>query len=86
MHLLVLQLNSAKILTSKTGLKVLKFKGFKLKLSGRFEESKNQMSKTLEQTSGSISLLSTSSYIEFSTLNINSKLGVCNIKIWLFYI
>ena len=78
---LILKINSFKVIYSKFGLKKLKLKGFKLKLSGRFENSKNQMSKKLEQTVGVLSLLSLNSYIEFFDLNICSKLGTCSFKI-----
>lgn len=83
--LLSQQINKNKLIYSKFGIKKIKFKGFKIKISGRFENSKTQMSKKLEQTIGSLSLLSVNSYIEFFDLNICSKLGVCSFKIWLFY-
>nr|WQF69670.1 ribosomal protein S3 [Ceramothamnion sp.] len=84
-NLLTSQLQTKKIIYSKFGVKKIKFKGFKVKLTGRFENSKNQMSKNMEHIVGSLSLLSIESYTEFSELNIYSKLGVCNFKIWLFY-
>nr|AHX02421.1 ribosomal protein S3 [Ceramium japonicum] len=79
------QIKKQKIVYLKFGLKKIKLKGFKIKLSGRFENTKNQMTKKLEYNIGSLSLLSISSYVEFCSLNIYSKLGVCNFKIWLFY-
>ena len=79
------QIGTTKLVFLKFGLKKVKLKGFKLKLTGRFENTKNQMAKKVEYAEGSLSLLPVNSVIEFFTLNIYSKLGVCNFKIWLFY-
>ena len=83
--LLKSQLNLTKIVPLKFGLKKLTLKGFKCVLTGRFENSKTQMAKKLEFSEGSVALLTTNSSVEFFNLNIYSKLGVCNFKIWLFY-
>nr|YP_011017774.1 ribosomal protein S3 [Pseudoceramium inkyui]WQF69620.1 ribosomal protein S3 [Pseudoceramium inkyui] len=83
--LLNLQLGKTKIVYLKFGVKKIKLQGFKFCLSGRFENSKNQMAKKIEYFQGSLSLISIKSETEFFTLNIYSKLGVCNFKVWLFY-
>nr|YP_011017797.1 ribosomal protein S3 [Campylaephora sungminbooi]WQF69643.1 ribosomal protein S3 [Campylaephora sungminbooi] len=84
-NLLSNQLKSSKLVYTKFGVKKVKLKGFKLRLVGRFENSKNQMSKKIEYSEGSLSLLSVNSFNEFFSLNIYSKLGVCNFKVWLFF-
>nr|YP_011017824.1 ribosomal protein S3 [Pseudoceramium tenerrimum]WQF69700.1 ribosomal protein S3 [Pseudoceramium tenerrimum]WQF69736.1 ribosomal protein S3 [Pseudoceramium tenerrimum] len=83
--LLKLQLGKTKLVYLKFGVKKVKLHGFKFSLTGRFENTKNQMSKKIEYSEGSLSLISIQSETEFFTLNIYSKLGVCNFKIWLFY-
>lgn len=85
LNLLKQQVGQSKIIYSKSGVRKITLKGFKLVLSGRFENSKNQMAKKLEYTVGSLSLLSLDSYVEYATVNFSSPLGLCNLKIWLFY-
>lgn len=74
-----------KITLSKKGPLKLKLKGYKIILNGRFENSKNQMAKKLIIKHGSLKLISINNYIDFSNKNFHTKLGACNIKLWLFY-
>nr|YP_010027336.1 ribosomal protein S3 [Sarcopeltis skottsbergii]QOS04457.1 ribosomal protein S3 [Sarcopeltis skottsbergii] len=78
------QLNSTKITYFKFGLHKTKLVGFKIRLAGRFEGS-NQMAKIFEQTVDHLSLTNLSSFVEYSTAEIHTKLGTCGIQIWLFY-
>nr|YP_011017642.1 ribosomal protein S3 [Campylaephora kondoi]WQF69465.1 ribosomal protein S3 [Campylaephora kondoi] len=59
------QIGTSKIITLKFGLKKMFLRGFKIQLTGRFETSKLQMSKKLEHTEGSVTLLSANSFIDF---------------------
>nr|YP_009317624.1 ribosomal protein S3 [Pterocladiella musciformis]AOX49076.1 ribosomal protein S3 [Pterocladiella musciformis] len=59
--------------------------GFKIKISGRFDNSRNQMAKSYEQSHGSLSLMRLENYVEFYNKTIFTKLGTCSFQIWLFY-
>lgn len=83
--LLKKKLNSKKVVFLKNGPVDLIFKGYKIKLSGRIDNQKNQMAKSIIFKEGSLTLTNLNSYIDFKNINLNTKLGVCNIKIWLFY-
>nr|WCH57847.1 ribosomal protein S3 [Caulacanthus ustulatus] len=82
---LVVCLNSKKIAFFKYGIVNLKLSGFKLRISGRFEDSKSQMAKSVEETSGHLPLTSVKNYVIYSNNHIYTKSGVCGLKIWLFY-
>ena len=84
-NLLEKQLNFKKVSYFKPGILVVKLKGFKICLSGRLEGSKNQMAKSIEQTSGSLPLTSINNYVEYKTEGIHTKSGMFGIQIWLFY-
>jgi len=84
-YLLTKQLNSKKICYGKFGPLKLNLKGFKIILTGRFEASKNQMSKELKVNIGALPLTTLNNNIDFWTTKLYTKLGVCNLKIWLFY-
>ena len=83
--LLEKQEKQEKIHFFKFGIFKVKLKGFKIKLSGRLEGSKNQMAKSMEQSVGSLPLTSIKSYIEYKNKEIYTKSGICGIQIWLFY-
>lgn len=83
--LLELQLNKQKISFFKTGLFKTKLKGFKIRLAGRLDGSKNQMAKSIEQISGSLPLASIKSYVEYKSIALYTKSGICGLQIWLFY-
>lgn len=74
-----------KIIYTTSGLKVIELKGFKMQLSGCFENSRSQMSKILKYNYGLIPLTKLNGCIEYSTSCLFTKLGICNLKIWLFY-
>lgn len=82
---LQIQLNSSKIMYFKLGLTKTELIGFKIRLVGRFDGS-NQMAKSFDQTVGTLSLTNLSSFVEYSNVEIHTKLGVCGVQIWLFFI
>nr|WCH57703.1 ribosomal protein S3 [Hypnea musciformis] len=78
-------LNSSKLIYTAQGIKIIKLKGFKIKLSGRIDDSKTQMAKSLNFSIGNSCLTSLQNYIVYSGNSLYSKSGICGIKIWLFY-
>nr|WCH57943.1 ribosomal protein S3 [Hypnea marchantiae] len=82
---LEVHLNSSKVVYTPKGIKILKLKGFKIRISGRIDDSKNQMAKSLNLKIGNSCLTSLSDYIVYSASELYSKSGTCGIKIWLFY-
>ncbi|MGH1163428.1 hypothetical protein ACQVTW_31165 [Bacillus mycoides] len=56
-------------------------RGYKIKLSGRLDDQKNQMAKHFTLKKGSLTLTNLNSYVDYKNINLNTKLGVCNIKI-----
>ena len=79
------QLNSLKINYTVNGIKIVKFKGFKIQVSGCFESSRSQMSKTIKCSFGTNSLTKLNGYIDYSTNTLFTKFGSCGFKIWMFY-
>nr|YP_010199511.1 ribosomal protein S3 [Gracilaria baiana]UAD89369.1 ribosomal protein S3 [Gracilaria baiana] len=75
----------SKIICSTKGIRVIYLKGFKVRLVGRFDNTKSQMAKSIEQSSGSLSLVSFNNHVEFAQKNLYTKLGSCGLQIWLFY-
>nr|YP_010199886.1 ribosomal protein S3 [Gracilariopsis tenuifrons]UAD89946.1 ribosomal protein S3 [Gracilariopsis tenuifrons] len=78
-------LNCTKIVYSSRGIRLVNLKGFKIRLVGRFDNTKNQMSKSIQQGYGSLSLMSLKSRVEFASKELYTKLGSCGLQIWLFY-
>nr|YP_011003658.1 ribosomal protein S3 [Gracilaria eucheumatoides]WPS66060.1 ribosomal protein S3 [Gracilaria eucheumatoides] len=78
-------INSSKIIYCTKGIRLVYLKGFKIQLVGRFDNTKSQMAKSIQQNLGSLSLVSLKSYVEFSHKNLHTKLGSCGLKVWLFY-
>nr|YP_009441344.1 ribosomal protein S3 [Lympha mucosa]ATN23353.1 ribosomal protein S3 [Lympha mucosa] len=78
-------LNIKKVVYSNKGPVILNLKGFKFKISGRFDNIRNQMSKTTNQVEGSLPFSQLNSYVEYHNSNIYTKSGVNNLQIWLFY-
>nr|YP_009511841.1 ribosomal protein S3 [Gracilaria gracilis]AXI97718.1 ribosomal protein S3 [Gracilaria gracilis] len=83
--LLKKHLGSNKVVYSTRGIHSVYLKGFKVRLVGRFDNTKNQMSKSIQQGSGSLSLISLRNQVEFVQKNLYTKLGSCGLQIWLFY-
>ena len=83
--LLKSHLKMHKVVNTKIGVQIFFLKGFSFSVSGRFENSSTQMSKTIKQTVGTLPLVTLENYIEFSTIPLFFKLGKCNLKVWLFY-
>nr|YP_009317578.1 ribosomal protein S3 [Pterocladiella media]AOX49030.1 ribosomal protein S3 [Pterocladiella media] len=79
------RLNSKKISYLNKTITQLNLIGFKIKISGRFDNSRNQMAKSYEQSYGSLSLIRLENYVEFHNKTIFTKLGTCSFQIWLFY-
>nr|AVK39550.1 ribosomal protein S3 [Paralemanea sp.] len=78
-------LHTKKIVYNNKGIVSLKLKGFKLKISGRLDNVRNQMSKTSNCIGGSLPLSRLNSYVEYHSANIYTKSGVNGLHIWLFY-
>lgn len=74
-----------KLTYSKLGPLNLYLKGYKIMLNGRFENSKSAMAKTLTLKKGSLKLTSLNNNIEFFNQNLDTKFGICNFKLWIFY-
>nr|YP_009559259.1 ribosomal protein S3 [Gelidium coulteri]QBA96106.1 ribosomal protein S3 [Gelidium coulteri] len=79
------QLEVKKIVYLKNAPRELKLIGFKVRISGRFENTRNRMAKAYEQSVGSLSMVCLKNVIEFHNKIIYTKLGVCNLQIWLIY-
>nr|YP_009504390.1 ribosomal protein S3 [Gracilaria chouae]AWX65722.1 ribosomal protein S3 [Gracilaria chouae] len=75
----------SKIVYSTKGIRLAYLKGFKVRLVGRFDNTKSQMAKSIQQSSGSLSLVSFKNRVEFVQKNLYTKLGSCGLQIWLFY-
>nr|WCH57919.1 ribosomal protein S3 [Hypnea nidifica] len=78
-------LNSSKLVYTPKGVKVFKLKGFKIQISGRIDDSKTQMAKSLNLNVGISRLTSLEDSIVYITNVVYSKSGICGLKIWLFY-
>nr|YP_011017705.1 ribosomal protein S3 [Griffithsia okiensis]WQF69528.1 ribosomal protein S3 [Griffithsia okiensis] len=78
-------LNYNQIFYSIYGPKLIILKGFKIQLKGRFENSKNQMTKKIELKSGILSSVNLNSDINYLNNFLFTKLGLWSLKIWLFY-
>lgn len=83
--LLNTKLNYKKIVFAKNGPAILRFKGYKILAKGRFENTKNAMSKTFILIKGSLKLSQISTYIDYNHITLYTKLGVTSIKVWLFF-
>lgn len=79
------RLGSKKIIYLKNAAQELELIGFKIKISGRFENTRNRMAKTYEQNIGFLSLTCLKNVIEFYNQTIYTKLGTCSFQIWLIY-
>ena len=79
------QLGTKKSIYTTRGPLTLKLSGFRFKLSGRFDNSRNQMTKTLKYAGGSLPMPSINVYSEYSHTHIYTKSGVCGLGIWLTY-
>nr|YP_009988291.1 ribosomal protein S3 [Gelidiella acerosa]QNM39429.1 ribosomal protein S3 [Gelidiella acerosa] len=84
-NLLKDNLNLGKIIMLRNGVTKVVLKGFKLKISGRFDNTRNRMAKNYEQSYGSLSLAQLKSYVEFHSQTVFTKLGTCTIQVYLFY-
>jgi hypothetical protein len=79
------QLKTKKVVYTCKGPLTLKLKGFKIKSSGRFANSRNQMSKTIKHSGGCLPLPKINSHVEYTQSAIYTKLGICSLHIWLVY-
>lgn len=84
-QLLEKQSNKIIFIYTIKGIQLIKFKGFKLEVTGCFESSRNQMSKTLKYNLGSVPLTRLNGYVDYSNNHFFTKFGSCGIKLWLFY-
>nr|YP_010619959.1 Ribosomal protein S3 [Xiphosiphonia pinnulata]WAX03972.1 Ribosomal protein S3 [Xiphosiphonia pinnulata] len=87
-NLLILLLKKNKfqsiITISKKGFKQSKFIGFKIQLKGRYESTKNEMASRLFVKDGKINSTNLTNSIYFFNHSFYTKLGISNLKIWLF--
>ena len=65
----------------KNGLEQKSLKGFKIQLKGRFEPTKNSMSKSLTVKKGKINSMKLNDSIIFINQIFYTKLGLSNLKI-----
>lgn len=79
------QISSKRTIMSCKGPLQLILTGFKIYLTGRFDHSRNQMSKCVSKQIGTLPLSSLHNYIEFKQFSANSKLGIIGFQIWIFY-
>ena len=79
------QWNLQIIIFSKKGPEKFILKGYKIMFKGRFSNQKNQMAKTMILNKGSLKLNTLNNYVDFKKINLFTKLGTCNMKIWLLY-
>lgn len=79
------QLGAKKIVYLRNAVQELELIGFKIKVSGRFENTRNRMAKTYEQNIGFLSLTCLKNVIEFHNQVIYTKLGTCSFQVWLIY-
>nr|YP_010199661.1 ribosomal protein S3 [Crassiphycus crassissimus]UAD89569.1 ribosomal protein S3 [Crassiphycus crassissimus] len=79
------RIGSKKIVYSTRGIRLVYLKGFKVRLVGRFDNTKSQMAKSIQQNAGSLSLISLKNQVEFIQRDLYTKLGSCGLQIWLFY-
>uniref|UniRef100_A0A4D6BNG0 Ribosomal protein S3 n=1 Tax=Balbiania investiens TaxID=111861 RepID=A0A4D6BNG0_9FLOR len=63
----------------------LKLQGFKIISSGRFENSRSNMSKIIKYSGGSLPLPQLNNYVEYSYKEIYTKSGVCSLHVWMLY-
>nr|YP_010620028.1 Ribosomal protein S3 [Symphyocladia marchantioides]WAX04041.1 Ribosomal protein S3 [Symphyocladia marchantioides] len=88
-NLLVLLLTKTKnqsiISISKSGFRKITFIGFKIQLKGRYESTKNEMSNYLFIKDGKNNSTNLNITIDFINHLFYTKLGISNLKIWLFY-
>nr|WCH58015.1 ribosomal protein S3 [Hypnea brasiliensis] len=78
-------LHSTKLVYTPQGIKISRLKGFKIQISGRLDDSKTQMAKSLNLSVGRLCLTSLQDFVIYSTSILYNKSGTCGLKIWLFY-
>ena len=78
-------LNSKKIVYNNKGPILLRLRGFKIKISGRFDNTRNQMSKMLSNGGGNLPLSKLNSYIEYHNSKIYTNYNLNNLQFWIFY-
>lgn len=75
------KLNFKKVLYTTFGCVTLKLKGFKIKSTGRFDHSKNQMSTFIQRSGGSSPASKLNTYVEYSYNCLYTKSGSCSLHI-----
>lgn len=80
-----IRLNTICVVSSSIGPVFLKLKGCKIKYSGRIDNSRSSMSKTIQLVSGSTALLNVSNHIDYAHKVIYTKLGTCSVHVWTSY-
>lgn len=80
-HFLKSNMNCSSLSFTKTGLMKKKLRGFKIQLKGRFEATKNSMSKKIFFKSGKVNSTNLEEDVIFYNHVFFSKLGLSNLKI-----
>jgi len=78
---LVKNLFHFKLVAYKTGIRTTKFVGFKIKLAGRFENSKNGMANKFIYKFGKVNSTNLQITVTFIRYIFYTKLGISNLKI-----
>nr|YP_011017607.1 ribosomal protein S3 [Bostrychia tenuissima]WQF69430.1 ribosomal protein S3 [Bostrychia tenuissima] len=79
------RLYSKNFMLCKSGPKKTFLKGFKMRLNGRFDVSKTNMSKKFSLQVGKMTSMDFNTKIDFLSKSIYSKYGIYNLKVWVFY-
>nr|WCH57655.1 ribosomal protein S3 [Hypnea sp.] len=79
------KVGSLKVISTNLGVKCLELKGYKICISGRIDNSKTQMAKSINFQKGYLCSTSLYNHIIYSKSPLYTKSGVCGVKIWLFY-
>nr|YP_010619982.1 Ribosomal protein S3 [Tayloriella tenebrosa]WAX03995.1 Ribosomal protein S3 [Tayloriella tenebrosa] len=85
--ILLLKKNKFQLISSfsKNGLKKNILIGFKIQLKGRYETTKNEMASQMIVRDGKINSTNLNYTINFVNHFFYTKLGISNLKVWLFY-
>lgn len=78
-------INTYKIVYTKQGPIKLVMLGYKITLSGRVENTKNQMAKSISYNCGKISLITLNNQLDYLSTTVYTKLGTYSLSIWLYY-
>nr|YP_009389217.1 ribosomal protein S3 [Thorea hispida]ARX95961.1 ribosomal protein S3 [Thorea hispida]UNJ79234.1 ribosomal protein S3 [Audouinella sp.] len=81
----IIRLNTKRVILSSAGPVTLTFNGFKIRCSGRSNNTRNSMSKTFKFVSNSVTLSRITNYVDYTHKLIYTKLGTYSIHVWVSY-